>query len=139
MVPEVLQKLERAFSGGATVAEAAAYADIAERTVYAYIKTHPEFTQRIEGLKGRPRLLAKLIVLEKLEDKDLATAWEVLDRGQVPGYQKVQEQAKAGQNGVQVNILPPGQTPEGQAAINVLHAILSGGRVPIAGHQGEGE
>ena len=139
MVPEVLKKLERAYCGGATHGEAAAYADIHERTLHNYLKANPDFIQRIEGLKGRPRLLAKLIVLDKLEANDLATAWEVLDRGQVPGYQKVQEQAKAGTNGVQVNILPPGQTPEGQAAINVLHAILSGGRVPIAGHQGEGE
>lgn len=139
MVPEVLNKLERAYTGGATHAEAAAYADISERVLYNYLKANPDFVQRIEGLKGRPRLLAKLIIVDKLADGDLATAWEVLDRGQVPGYQKVQEQAKAGQNGVQVNILPPGQTPEGQAAINVLHAILTGGRIPIAGHQGEGE
>ena len=139
MVPEVLKKVERAFMGGATVGEAAAYADIGERTLYNYLKAYPDFVQRIEGLKGRPRLLAKLIVLEKLEASDLPTAWEVLDRGQVPGYQKPQEQPKPGHGGVQVNVLAPGQTPEGQAAIQVLHAILSGGRIPLPGHQGEGK
>lgn len=139
ITPDVLLKLERAYCGRASHAEAAAYADISESALYAYLKAKPEFSKRIEGLKGRTKLLAKLVVLEEVEKGNLAVALDVLERGQEPGYQKVQEQAKAGTNGVQVNILPPGQTPEGQAAINVLHAILSGGRVPIAGHQGEGE
>lgn len=139
MVPEVLKKLERAYCGGATHAEAAAYADISERVLYNYHKANPEFVQRIEGLKGRPRLLAKLIVLDKLEANDLATAWEVLERGKVLGYEKPQEQPKPGQGGVQVNVLSPSQTPEGQAAIQVLHAIMSGGRIPLPGYQVEGE
>ena len=44
MTPQVLQKLELAFSYGCTDDEACFFADIAPATLYNYQKEYPEFT-----------------------------------------------------------------------------------------------
>ena len=66
MTPEVIAKLEEAFSWGCTDIEACLWADIAEKTLYLYQEKHPEFIQRKNALKETPVLLARKSVVMKL-------------------------------------------------------------------------
>lgn len=59
----VMQKLETAFSYGATDKEACFYADISERTLYNYQEKYPEFVERKEALKTNPILKAREAVM----------------------------------------------------------------------------
>jgi hypothetical protein len=67
---------------GATQAEAAMYAGIAERTLRNYKESHPEFVPRIETLKGMTTLKAKANVHKAIESKDVATSKWHLERTQ---------------------------------------------------------
>jgi len=127
LTPDTIAKLEVAFICSATDQEACVFAGIHPSSLYRYLEKCPEYRERIQGLKGMVKLLAKLTIFRELEKGNLAVAWEVLERGRVEGYQKV---SASGSPGVQVNVLPPGETPEGRAAIQVLHAILSGKALP---------
>lgn len=127
LTPAAIAKLEEAFVCGATYSEACVYAGIHPSSLYRYLEKFPDYRERIQGLKGMVKLLAKLTIYRELEKGNLAVAWEVLERGRVEGYQKV---STSGSPGVQVNVLPPGETPEGRAAVQVLHAILSGKALP---------
>jgi hypothetical protein len=127
LTPDTIAKLEVAFICSATDQEACVFAGIHPSSLYRYLERFPEYRERIQGLKGMVKLLAKLTIYRELEKGNLAVAWEVLERGRVEGYQKV---SASGAPGVQVNIVPPGETPEGRAAIQVLHAILSGKALP---------
>jgi hypothetical protein len=79
ITPEVLQKLEQAFSIGCTDEEACDFADIADRTLYYYQEKHPEFLQRKQRLKRKPILKARLSVVNGLT-KDSALALRFLER-----------------------------------------------------------
>jgi hypothetical protein len=73
MTPEIIRKLEQAFAYGATDKEACFYAGIAPSTLYEYCAEHPEFSERKEGLKDQPVLLARQTVVNGLKnDKNLA-------------------------------------------------------------------
>ncbi|MDD5068076.1 MAG: hypothetical protein PHN89_00545 [Candidatus Pacebacteria bacterium] len=73
MTPEVVKKLEEAFSIGASVSEACFYADISRETYYQWIKNNPELADRFEALKNKPILKARQTVVKALEtDPDIA-------------------------------------------------------------------
>lgn len=66
MIPAVLGKLEHVFALDGTVEEACFYADINPDTYYTYVKTHPEFSERVEALKMKPVLAARETVIKDL-------------------------------------------------------------------------
>jgi hypothetical protein len=59
MTENTIQKLEQAFSVGATDLEACFFANISKSTLYNYQESHPEFVERKEGLKNQLSLIAK--------------------------------------------------------------------------------
>lgn len=67
VTPEVIQKLEQAFSIGCTDSEASFYAGIGEASLYRYCEEHPEFRERKEGLKDLPVITARQTVVRALK------------------------------------------------------------------------
>tara|TARA_R110001632_G_scaffold37039_3_gene93721 strand:+ start:171 stop:551 length:381 start_codon:yes stop_codon:yes gene_type:complete len=80
MTPEVIQKLEDAFSWGCTDLEACCNADISKSTLYNYCDANPKFMERKEVLKNQPVMKARRVVLAALDDDDINTAHKVIDR-----------------------------------------------------------
>ena len=80
MTPEVLRKLETAFTKGCTDTEACCYADIGVRTLYDYCEKHEAFSHRKEKLKDMPLMKARFIINDSLDEQSLATANKVIDR-----------------------------------------------------------
>lgn len=68
MTPELIAKLEYAFSLGCTDNEACFHADIAPATLYKYQDQNPAFTERKHLLKDSPIFLARQSVLRGLKD-----------------------------------------------------------------------
>ena len=69
MTPETISKLEHAFGIGCNKKEACAYAEISESTLYDYLATHPDFSDKIERLIQNPILLAKNNIVESLSKR----------------------------------------------------------------------
>lgn len=67
MTDDVLQKLKLAYSVGSTNAEACAYAEIAESSLYLHLSQNPEFSEKIERWKQKPILKAKFELVKGLE------------------------------------------------------------------------
>lgn len=65
---QTIELLRQAYLVGATNAEACAYAEIGERTLYDYLADNPDFSQRIDEWKLAPILKAKTTVVNKLND-----------------------------------------------------------------------
>ncbi len=73
MTPEVIQKLELAFSMGANQREACIHAGIREQTYSSWKMAKPELSENMERLRSKPALLAKFTLLRGLEaDPNLA-------------------------------------------------------------------
>ncbi len=68
LTPEVVTKLETAFSYDATVLEACYFADISRETFYRWCKDNPELYDRFERLRNKPILRARKAVVESLDD-----------------------------------------------------------------------
>jgi hypothetical protein len=79
MTEEVIRKLERVFSYGASDREASLYAGITPATLYKYCNEHPEFSERKELLKDKPILRAREIVITGMEE-DPSLAFKYLER-----------------------------------------------------------
>lgn len=76
MTPEVLAKLEIAYSNNATDIQACFLAGIAPATLYNYQKEHPEFTERKKALKSNLGLIAKGVIADAIRSGDVAkSAW----------------------------------------------------------------
>lgn len=80
MTKDILQKLEWAFSRGLSDREASLYANIAPQTLYNYCQEHPDFLERKELLKEQPKMKAKLILADRLDDQDDKVAEWYLER-----------------------------------------------------------
>jgi len=80
MTSEVLQKLEHGFSCGLTDKEACCYAGICEATLYNYCSSNPEFLERKELLKEQPKIKAKLVIYDALEEGSVKVAQWYLER-----------------------------------------------------------
>jgi len=74
ITPDVLQKLEAAFSNSAPDTEACFYAGIAPRTLYNYQNRNPKFLQRKEALKNSPNLQARNNIVKALKDGGIPIA-----------------------------------------------------------------
>lgn len=80
LTPEVVQKLEHAFSIGATDIEACFYAGISRGTLYNYQKENPDFLDRKEMLKERQVFKARMVIVQALQDGDKNMAKWYLER-----------------------------------------------------------
>lgn len=80
MTPEVVAKLEQAFSLGCSDLEACIYADISKQSLYDYQAKFPEFADRKAMLKEKLILKARTIVADALNNKDENTAKWYLER-----------------------------------------------------------
>jgi len=72
---EKLHKLEIAFGYGCTDAEACAFADISESTLYNYQKENEKFLERKEQLKQLPNLQARKVVVESMKTNPATGQW----------------------------------------------------------------
>ena len=77
---EVIRKLEAAFLLGCRDQEACFAANIGMSTLYDYCQANPDFSERKEALKKRPVHLARSVVIDALNNGDVASAHKVLDR-----------------------------------------------------------
>lgn len=80
MIQTTLQKLEQAFSNGATDVEACFLADIATATLYDYQKEHPEFIERKQGLKNMIKYKAKTNIKKEIDNGDIQLSKWYLER-----------------------------------------------------------
>lgn len=80
MTPEVVAKLEQAFSLGCSDLEACLYADISKQSLYDYQAKYPEFADRKAMLKEKLILKARTVVADALNNKDENTAKWYLER-----------------------------------------------------------
>ena len=65
--PNVIQKLETAFSMDCSIPEACFYAGIAKQTYYTWIEKMPELKDRFEELRENPILKARAEVVNGIE------------------------------------------------------------------------
>ena len=75
ITPDVLQKLEEAFSWCCSDEEAALHAGISPRALYYYQNKHPKYLQRKQQLRLKPNLAVKKNLTKDLEDNDFKARW----------------------------------------------------------------
>lgn len=80
MTPEIIDKLEAAFSWGCPDTEACLYAGIGLSTLYDYQKDHPGFSDRKDQLKETPNLKARQVLNAAIRQKDKQAAQWWLER-----------------------------------------------------------
>ena len=80
MGSETLGKLEYAFLKGLSDRQACLYAGINPDSLYEYCKNHPDYSDRKELLKEQPKIRAKLIISDKLDEGDPEIAKWYLER-----------------------------------------------------------
>jgi hypothetical protein len=80
MTQQVLQKLEMAFSNGATDIEACFLADIAPATLYDYQKVYPVFSERKQGLKDMIKYRARVNIKKEIDAGDIQVSKWYLER-----------------------------------------------------------
>jgi hypothetical protein len=80
MTPQVLAKLEDAFSNAMTDAQACFLADISEDALYRYFKKNPAFKERREVLKNNIDVLAKNRLINAIHSGDVSSVKFWLER-----------------------------------------------------------
>ena|SRR3990167_5957698 len=135
MTDLVLQKLEEAFSVGATDIQACFIAGISKSTLYNHQQEFPEFVERKEALKAMTSYAAKKVVYDKITEGDKQTAQWHLERkdpeynpksttdvnlggqegNQLPGVSDVLAFAKLRAAGVDPQVLKSAYTPDDDA------------------------
>lgn len=75
MTPDVLQKLEDAFTNAFTDQMACLYAGISEAALYEYCVANPKFAERKEVLKHSPNLIAQKTLVNGLTETGGARWW----------------------------------------------------------------
>jgi len=70
MTKETMDKIEIAFSNGATDREACFIAGISQQTLYDYQTRFPEFIERKESLKDMPKYQARHNIVKAIYDGD---------------------------------------------------------------------
>lgn len=75
MTPDVLAKLEDAFTYCYTDEEACLYANISPDALYDYQRKNPQFTERKQLLRKTPNLKAKKVLVENVGSESGARWW----------------------------------------------------------------
>lgn len=79
LTPEVVQKLEYAFSIGASVNEACLYADIGRSTFFEWQQANPKLADRFDALRDTPIFIARESVVKGIK-RDPKLALDFLGR-----------------------------------------------------------
>ena len=103
MTTDVIQKLEHAFSIGASDKEACLYAGIAPQTLYGYQQDNPKFLERKEQLKETPFLKARTTIAQSLNST--AGAQWFLERKKRDEFGKSTEETPAQVNKTTYNFI----------------------------------
>ena len=80
MTPEVVNKLEQAFSLGCPITVACEYAGISRETIYDYINKKPEFSDRIKQLQGLIGMRARKSIADAINKGDAKISFEYLKK-----------------------------------------------------------
>lgn len=80
MTEAVLFKLETLFAQGLSDREACLIADISTSAFYNYCEENPDFKERKELLKDKPKIKAKLNIAESIEKGDIDDSKWYLER-----------------------------------------------------------
>ena len=80
MTEKTIQKLEQAFSYGATDSEACIYAEISRASLYDYQRKNPDFLDKKNAWKEKPVLQARKTIIDALKSGDVKTACWYLER-----------------------------------------------------------
>lgn len=97
MTPEVVRKLEIAFSIGCSDAEACLFAGIAKKTLYEWVKINPDFSDRKEQLKLTPVLYSRLLVVRNIiAHGSSADAWQYLMRKRKAEFSEAKQELPDG-------------------------------------------
>lgn len=91
MTEEVLQKLEYGFMKGLTDEQCCSYAHIAPSTLYNYCKENEGFSERKEQLKNNPSVIAKLNIVEAIEEGNAELSKWWLERKEKNEFSTKQE------------------------------------------------
>ncbi len=89
-------KLEDAFAKGCTVTEACLLTDISRNTYYDYIKINPSFSDRVEVLKEKVTLHARMNLAASIAGGDLTDSKWYLERKKRDEFSLKQETAHSG-------------------------------------------
>jgi len=76
----VVNKLENAFSVGASDSEACSFAGISRQAYYTYLKKNPEFLDRVKQLKSKLPLKAKTELARMIQSGDTKAIFYYLDK-----------------------------------------------------------
>lgn len=71
ITPEIVKKLEEAFSNALTDVEACLYAGVSTSAFYRYCEEHLDFREWKEELKKKPNIRAKLNILKGVNAGDI--------------------------------------------------------------------
>ena len=96
VTPEVVTKLEQAFSMGCTDEEACLFADISRMSLQRYQEAHPSFRDRKALLKQKLVLKARSVIAEALNKKDENTAKWYLERKKKDEFGKADTEINLG-------------------------------------------
>lgn len=99
ITPEVIQKLEYAFSIGCTDLEACLHAGISKSALYTFQDANEQFKERKDLLKKRLILKSRIVVDKELDDSNIDTAKWYLERKCKKEFSTKIESELSGPNG----------------------------------------
>ena len=105
ITPEVITKLEQAFSIGSTDVEASLHAGISYATLKNHQNKDPKFLARKEQLKEALVLKSRLVVSKAIDDGDAHTAKWYLENKKNNEFSKVTKTELTGANGDPLSVL----------------------------------
>lgn len=76
----VVRKLEGVFAIGCTVTEAALFAGISRQSLYEWMRSDEEFSDRMTMLRARPFLVARKVIIQAIRDGNLRICKWYLER-----------------------------------------------------------
>jgi hypothetical protein len=104
MTQDVINKLEQAFSLGASDVEACFFAGISHQTLYNYQDKNPEFIERKKALKEKLVLKARSVIASSMESGDKQTAQWYLERRKKDEFSTKVENEHTGKDGSPISI-----------------------------------
>lgn len=104
MTKVMIGKLEMLFAKGLSDREACLVAEINPSTLYEYCKENPEFAERKEMLKDKPKIKAKMNVQEAIEAGDTDISKWYLERKAKDEFSTKQEISADVDTNVTINI-----------------------------------
>jgi hypothetical protein len=77
---ETLKRLEEGYLNDASIAEICFNAKISQNTLSNWLTSFPELRERLESLRHKPKWRARMNVIKRLEQGDVATSEWYLER-----------------------------------------------------------